>query len=497
MKKYVCGKMFMEPSPLSLEILANRYTALSIIRNGLTQLYGFTAGEAENLLNYTFHLYSPPSYSVCDSYATSCETFYPLIIAAAPSANSTLSPPPNCKGFQYKPIHFTTVMNSLPVYLVPTNMTTASDLADVNGAAWMPTCPKGFVIPDDPLDEDIEWIPNSGCAVACKTPYWTDDEWVAWDGISGAMAIIGLPFVLLFLVTWLSDSKRRKQYLVLCFVSMSGLATLVFFIVHFIPFDQKFCRNNAVGLNQSDGANICVAQAVILQFTAVACCLAWLMQCIDLYIKLVIGKKYNWIWKVYVAIIFLAPILPTTSFGGMRVAGYGGRLPWCFVNFKASDDIDAGLFYLPILVITIIGVLIMVRVMVHIAMTIGKTSIGSHRVASGDEDSIRSTNSSSLGFSGKLRAQMSVLRTPILFVALFLVVWVTLFSFRGQNYVNQTKWQDSFVDWVGCVFQNFVSGDQVRTFLFFILKHIVVCKPPLTNFRILHTKCVVRMLSTD
>lgn len=446
------------------------------MRTTIIQSFGFSAGEADNLLNYTFQLPSPLSYSVCETYATSCAAFYPIVVAANPSANSTLTPPANCNKYQFKPILFATVQNVLPVHVVPTNMTNASDLAE-SGETWVPRCPKGFVIPDDPLDTETTWVPNSGCAVACKTPYWTDDEWAAWNGISGAMAIIGLPFVLLFIITWLSDAKRKKQYLVICFVTMSGTATLIFFIVHFIPFDQKFCRNNAVGLNSNDGPNICVAESIILQYTAVACCLAWLMQCIDLYIKLVVGKKYDWAWRLYIAIIFIGPVLPTASFGNMRIAGYGGRLPWCFVNLAAhkqgdvNENVDAGLFYLPILIITVFGVLIMVRVMIFIAMTIGKSSISSTRVASGDEDSVRSNNSPSLGLSGKLRGQLNALRTPILFVSLFLVVWVTLFSFRGQNYVNQSKWQDSFIAWVGCIFKSFTSGNQVSffpVFLFYI-----------------------------
>jgi hypothetical protein len=464
-RKFLCGNFFLVPTPYSFGVVFGENNFLTNLRGVLTQALGMTSNQAEILLDYNFHIPTPSSYSVCSSYSQSCENIIPLLVSIQPSLLPILTPFCNRTGFS--PKVFASLPNPfgspLPLIVVPTNMTDAIDMGP-NEMVWQTTCPHGFVVPDDPSDATTRWIPPSGCAVACRTPYWTEAEWMVWENIVHAMSSIGLPVVLLFLFTWIADPRRRKQYLVICFGFSSGCATVIFFIMQFMSYEEKFCRNNAVGLNQLDGPNICVAQTLILEYTATACCLSWLMQCFDLYVKLVLGKKIPWLWAVYVPIIFIGPIIPTAYMGSVQLAGYGGQLPWCFTNFNQhmfQKDIDAAIFYLPILVITALGIFTMIRVMVHIALTIGRSA---QSVAVTNADDQISTKSGKLGLSGKTAAQLSALRTPMMFCVFFLVIWVSLFSYRGESFRYTPIYQASFVDWIGCIFTEFVHGDQVFTF---------------------------------
>jgi len=190
------------------------------------------------------------------------------------------------------------------------------------------------------------------------------------------------------------------------------------------------------------------------------------MQCIDLYLKIIVNKTYDWIWVVYLSLIFIGPAIPAAYVGGVQLAGFSGATPFCFENNNGhlfDQDIDAGLFYIPILIITTLGVLIMLRVMTKIASTVGNSA----QISASDTEN---SSHGGLHLSRKVTVQLQVLRTPILFCVLFLVIWVSLFCYRGVAYQNSKANSESFGAWVGCIFSVFAtSGDQVNIDITYIV----------------------------
>ena len=113
------------------------------------------------------------------------------------------------------------------------------------------------------------------------------------------MGAIGLPLIVILLITWLADKKRRQQHLIIIFAGTSCMATLMFVIGSSITSEQKrFCRDNAVALNADDGPTVCGAQSIIIAYSALACTLAWMCIAVDLALKLVFEMKTVGHWKV-------------------------------------------------------------------------------------------------------------------------------------------------------------------------------------------------------
>ena len=200
--------------------------------------------------------------------------------------------------------------------------------------------------------------------------------------------------------------------------------------------DSGHCVDNAVQITDEDGSTICNAQAIILTYSALACCLAWLMQSFDLFLKICLEYKQPDTDKLYwfnIVVIFALPLIYAVILLAKGVYGYGGNLPWCFVSVKASDNFDIEIFYLPILVITILGVIAMICVMTKIVMTLVKAQ-------------------SSGSGSEKLLISLKVLKIPILFVSCFLIVWISLFSYRSQTYRLTEISRASLIVWIKCTF---------------------------------------------
>jgi hypothetical protein len=216
---------------------------------------------------------------------------------------------------------------------------------------------------------------------------------------------------LLFLALITDKKKRKQQYLIVCFVATSCCATIIFIIMSPRSHREKFCRDNATTLNYHDGPSICVAQGAILMYTALACCLAWLSQCVDLMLKLVLSLKTEIFWPAYLSVIFLLPLIPTIITGANGWFGYSRVLPWCFLSDSVPmpENVDIALFYLPIAIISGLGTIVMSTVIYKITSTIG-------RVSNGISDKEKTSRN-------KLEAKVKAAKTPILFVVMFLIVW--------------------------------------------------------------------------
>ena len=101
-----------------------------------------------------------------------------------------------------------------------------------------------------------------------------------------SFAGIGLPLIILLLLVWLVDEKKRQQYLVLSFAINSLIATLLF-VANDSP--SKRCVSNTVRVDYDDDG-VCLAQAYILQYFTLACTLAW---CSQVTYSLLLTNSYS------------------------------------------------------------------------------------------------------------------------------------------------------------------------------------------------------------
>jgi len=372
LRKYFCGQYYLAPAAQNIKNvfisnLGSQYAA------GF--FYNLKGINSTGFQQHTFYLPSYPHKSICIDYQEKCKSF---IVAANSSALV-----PNCtsikKGIAQFPERNQTIV-SLIVPGLPGVIKFSSFpnlMADTIAQSAMPfrtKCPEGFVVPEDPLSRGISWVPGTGCALACRYPTWTADEWTSFQGITTGMPAIGLASIVLLLATWLGDKKRRKQYLIICFASCSAIASLFFVIMAGIPIDTRFCRNNAAGLDGMDGPTVCGTQTFILMYFGLACVLGWGAQCIDLFLKIVMQIKTDHVMYMasYFSVIFLLPLIPVIITAVNKWQGYSRTLTWCFLHPDVPSNVDIALFYLPIMIVTAIGFVAISAVIGKIYVTTSK-----------------------------------------------------------------------------------------------------------------------------
>ena len=147
-------------------------------------------------------------------------------------------------------------------------------------------CPSVFVIPDDPTDKDIEWVNGTTCAIGCRTPVWTKQEWFIMDTIGNVFTYVGVPMDVIVIITWsFNKEKRKKQYFVLTFAICSLLVQITMMYTGVTSLEKNFCRSNAVYIQSSDGFTLCNFQSIITSFGILGGGISWTLQSLDIYLK--------------------------------------------------------------------------------------------------------------------------------------------------------------------------------------------------------------------
>ena len=254
-------------------------------------------------------------------------------------------------------------------------------------------CPKGFVIPDNPSDPRVIWIPNgNGCARACHLPgyfSWLNDAIMSF--IVSIVPWIGLILISTVILSWLFDRQRFiQQYLAFLFISLSALFTLSILITGSYKTTtlgrngiNTFCHDNATEIDQSDGINTCIAEAGIVTYCMLSITFCWTMQSIQLFLNVVWNRgprQSMRLDKRRMALnLFIILVLPmgATIYGGMKgVYGYGRILPICLVSYSQSNsNIDYEYLYLPLFFASVVGTVCLVCVVGKILHRIASTSL--------------------------------------------------------------------------------------------------------------------------
>jgi len=446
LKKYFCSKTMLSPELYTVGDLFKNKPELPL------KMFNRSIDATNEFKATKFYLPKYPSLSICTDYRNACQDFISRV-------NMT-ELIPNCSGItieniQQFPEYNQTVLkinfnisSNITELKAETSPNTLSNIKE-DLISFETDCPYGFVVPDDPSDEDATMIPGSGCALSCKNPYLTDDEWGSRITIANVLPFIGFFLVIILLVNWLSSKDNPKHYLIISFATCSGMLSLFLMIMSGRSFEQKFCRNNAVPLNYKDGTNLCNVQSFGLIYSLLAGCLSWTALAIELFLRIVFGVISDGYWYIYLTLIFGLPIIPVVYVG---VNGYQGfssaHVPWCFISRQefVPQTIDANLFYLPVYILCGIGFICMFFAFIKILRTIyqAKTNLSN-----------APENSSS---SSKMDTHLKALISPILFCLSFSLVFSSSFVFWWSKYQDRDKIENSLKSWITCMFLTY-DGD--------------------------------------
>eukprot|EP01041_Mallomonas_annulata_P006528 gene6528-13214_t len=430
LKKYFCGSYMMAPS--------NQVFSQVLIDSGYSAYLPYFPPE---VLGNTFSLPSFPHQSVCTNYQEKCGMFIMIAGQAAlvphceaVGAGGVSQYPVSNQTLQTVPINLGITTINVK-YITPANMMQGSIDDD-----YETQCPEGFVVPDDPDPIRTGWIPGSGCAFACHYPSFTLDEWKVFDTEIKVISWIAFPCALFFLITWLTDKDRRKQYLVVCFAAYSGLNAFMLAVLSCMDMDKAFCKSNSVGYDKSDGITFGNAAAVIAVLSSIGTTTSWCALSIDLFLKVGMGYRSTSNLKpVFLAFLILLPL-------GCFIAallndfGFANVFPLPFIS--AVNDTDTYYFFIPNAILTIIGMLAMVAVIFKIVDSIRRNSSG-----------------------GKLNlksflAKFGMLRTPLIFCICFLILMITYLSNRIDQYKNTPTFIESLISLVTCIFTVYDGTDK-------------------------------------
>lgn len=166
LRTYFCSSTLMRPE---IQIIGKVFEAnnlpLLMVRNILS-----ARGVNSSFLDHKFYLPSYPHQSVCENYHKQCSSFISSagIAALVPNCSSRVSPGSSIMKYPKDAQTITKLtLNGLDVpFKTRPNYLNSSTL--YQPLSFKTNCPHGFVVPDNKEDEDVIWIPGSGCAMSCR-----------------------------------------------------------------------------------------------------------------------------------------------------------------------------------------------------------------------------------------------------------------------------------------------------------------------------------------
>jgi hypothetical protein len=169
-QQYICYSTYLKPQQQTLDqalvytlTQTQKLSTLPIVRNNINS-------QNPNILKQVLNLPKYPHESVCVNFLRKCGTIAPRIAEANPtliSLNCTRTVSGSIRAFptanqtvaSVQALTLTLQLSSSPYQNVYVNESQIS---------YQPSCPTGFVIPEDPTRKEVAWIAGSACAMSCK-----------------------------------------------------------------------------------------------------------------------------------------------------------------------------------------------------------------------------------------------------------------------------------------------------------------------------------------
>ena len=244
---------------------------------------------------------------------------------------------------------------------------------------------------------------------------------------------ISAVFAIVFLITWNFAKEKRNQRLIICIGLCTGIECFIEAVVYSVPWQRRFCRSNAVSLDASDGVTYCSMQVFAEIYFGLSAALCWMFNAIDLFLRVVLERRSTREMEpFFFATIFIGPLPSVIYLAWSKKFGYAFGTPSCWIQIQNNPNLDFYLWFIPIYVMTGIGIFAMGCVMYVILKSTIRTS--------GNAD-----------FSQQLKA----LRTPILFVLSFLVFFLSLVGYRVTYFNESKRVLEAYESWVQCVFSHY------------------------------------------
>jgi hypothetical protein len=217
--------------------------------------------------------------------------------------------------------------------------------------------------------------------------------------------------------------------------------------------DEEYCVDNNVNVNQSNSeGSQCVAQAVILTYTFLACNFTACMVALNLLVKMdypPIVRNVVYI-SLQIAFVLLAPIVPVAYAGANDFFGFFKSQPMCFVMQYplTPDNIHIGVVALPVLTGTALTILF---VIIILAKVIALHMNGNEAVFSVPTAEVEEKESA-------IPSRVSFI-VHLCFVLTTFGIFIPYILQQVSYYNNYLDIIIEFREWASCVFLNYDGSD--------------------------------------
>jgi len=342
MHEYFCLSSYLQPKSMTVQDLLSQQmpggSGMTVTEDELTRILegymvshppviGGRYSNVTDVLGYAFHIPTYPDISVCDRYEDECGGYIDSVADSNPHLK------PHCNATMNTPVTYIDagrvgVDTEVPMYGNRSDTSDNSDTSDTSANSanhshfniaiynntnellfytnntysthtnilmstlhsillpsnsptypYITLCPHGFVVPDNPSNPRTQWIPNTGCAIACKIPLFTDAEWDSFILTARVVSYTGLVLGLMLLFTQLIDPIKRMEHMITCLAVVSLIHTVMSSVTHIYEPEDRLCIDNNIPYEAVDGLwNICAIQSFFNIFITYAVGICWLMQ---------------------------------------------------------------------------------------------------------------------------------------------------------------------------------------------------------------------------
>jgi hypothetical protein len=312
-------------------------------------------------------------------------------------------------------------------------------------------CPQPLLAPESPNDPTL--VPEVCCQQNCLGHMFSQEDYRGWlviHDILGSLSFVGALFVF---ATWATFKSKRSQGLTLWFGGVSLLISIGFLVEEHINGDptlaqnKVWCQSNTVLTRQSHGGP-CIFQAVWLTYFVLAACMLWFCQAIDLFFRIVQGKRHiDHYTKYYHAVSWSVPLIAVIIAGSLDAFGFKQNVPFCIFrdtpeNPAIGKGVELGILFGIIMGITFFGSVVMVLVVRKIFEVTGRA-----HVAGNSKDT-----------ASAMAKKLVLYRTPMFFVFFFVYFWTSVFGWRFELESRLPFITEAGELWVQCLLGGYAAG---------------------------------------
>ena len=397
-----------------------------------------------------------PCGTFCDSFNARCAPLWaaaPALVAAGISPNcstTTFGELLSCDGLtvlsagqpNYPPVTaqttdfggITTTCSNWTAAGAPT-----TDMASAVTAVHA-QCPAPLVKPDD-----ANWptIMDGACSDPCPMLIWTRDEYKHMDRLAIGVAVTSLICSFILALTWLVFPQHRSKRYILYLTLSIFIFTLVNFITFELPTGDQTVAESlcATNTNERHMKGWCAFQGIVFSYLVGTAVSWWLVQAVDLFMKVVMSVKIvpGSTFEVRREILFQLfawglPLIPTIA--GLAYDQIGAHAigqPWCLFsnarNHNSTFDVSWGFWIVPMFVYCCIGVVLMICILIKLAYT-----------------SYQSRKSGTT-----YRSPWTPYIRVLVFMGIMVYTWSFMFAYKLITQDNGAKWTASATEFIICL----------------------------------------------